>query len=64
MVNHVKHGQVSELLPQQEEQRVEVVNELREEIPPGHVQCKHSIIGIYKNHSILMMNHETIGEPE
>ena len=51
MVNHVKHGQVSELLPQQEEQRVKVVNELGEEIPPGHVQCKHSIIGICKFHS-------------
>ena len=54
MVNHMQHWQVGELLPQQEEQGVKVVNELWEEVPPGHVQCIHAIIGIWnRSHSSI-----------
>ena len=47
MVDHVEHGQVTELLPQQKEQGVKVVNKLGEEIPPSHVQCIHCLIGLW-----------------
>ena len=54
MVNNMQHWQVGELLPQQEEQGVKVVNELWEEVPPGHVQCIHAIIGIWnRSHSSI-----------
>ena len=35
MVDHVEGGEVGELLPGDEEERVEEVEELREEIPGG-----------------------------
>ena len=46
VVNHVEGGQVAELLPEEEQQGVEVVNEFGEEIPPGHVQGVHGILGV------------------
>ncbi len=44
MMDHVKGGEVGELLPQHEEERVEEVHELGDEVPPGHVQrCQPSV---------------------
>ena len=48
VVDDVQRGQVAPLLPQQEEQRVEVVNELGEEVPPGHVQRVQPVIGVWQ----------------
>ena len=47
VVDDVQGGQVAPLLPQQEEQRVEVVNELGEEVPPGHVKRVQPVIGVW-----------------
>ena len=38
MVHHVQGRQVGELLPQHEEDGVQVVDVLAEEVPPRHVQ--------------------------
>ena len=43
VVDDVQGGQVAPLLPQQEEQRVEVVNELGEEVPPSNTEHPQSI---------------------
>jgi|688.fasta_scaffold1290797_1 hypothetical protein len=44
MMDHVQGGEVGELLPQHKEERVEEVHELRDEVPPGHVQgCQPSV---------------------
>ena len=44
MVDHVEHGQVTELLPQQKEQGVKVVNKLGEEIPPAKAEDPHGVL--------------------
>ena len=38
MMNDMKHGEMGELLPQHEEDGVQVIDVLAEEIPPGHIQ--------------------------
>ena len=38
VVDHVEGGQVAELLPHQEEERVRQVDDFRKEEPPGHVE--------------------------
>lgn len=48
MVNHVESGEVAVLLPQHEEEGVEVVHVLGEVVPPSHVQGvqRSGVIGV------------------
>lgn len=48
MVNYVESGEVAVLLPQHEEEGVEVVHVLGEVVPPGHVQGVQSsrVVGV------------------
>lgn len=46
VVNNVEGGEVSPLLSEDKEERVEVVDELGEEIPPGHVRREQPFLGV------------------
>ena len=46
MVDHVKGRQVGELLTAQEEEGVDEVDELGEEVPPGHVGGIEPVLGV------------------
>ena len=46
VVNNVESGEVAPLLSQDKEERVEVVDELGEEVPPGHVGGEHAVLGV------------------
>ena len=52
VVNHVEGGQVAELLPEQEEEGVDEVDEFGEEIPPGHVGSIEPILGVAEVHRL------------
>ena len=46
MVNHMECAEVAPFFPQHEEEGVEVVDELWEEVPPGHVGGQHAFLGV------------------
>ena len=46
MVHHVQGRQVGELLTAQEEEGVDEVDELGEEVPPGHVGGIEPVLGV------------------
>ena len=52
MVDHVQGRQVRELLSGQEEEGVEEVDELREEVPPGHVGSIEAVLGVAVVHGL------------
>ena len=52
MVDNMESGEVGELLPQQEEERIKIINKLWQEEPPDHVQFILSISRFLKNNEI------------